>query len=66
MGLFNPLPTHSEFQTASPNLCPSLKLLLGLQMGLTRLHPVHKSNWRGTASDGRNARISVDPSTILF
>lgn len=39
MGLFNPRPTHSELQTASPNLCPYLKLLLRLQMGPTGFTP---------------------------
>lgn len=39
VGLFNPRPTHSELQTASPNLCPYLKLLLRLQMGPTGFTP---------------------------
>lgn len=66
LGLFNPRPTHSELQTASPNLCPYLKLLLRLKMGPTELHPVHKSNSRGPASDGRNAGISVVPLLFSF
>ena len=65
-GVVQPPPTHSEPQAASPNLRLSLKLLLRLQMGPTRLHPTHKSNWRGTASDGQNARISVVPSPFSF